>query len=301
VIVFGSPINDGEAYRRYAEPGIGRVAEPDSVRLPLAAVDSVARSYNLLLDAAGGLDGLEALVLVHPHVEIADPGFVTKIRAAFADPDVAVLGCVGATGVNSLAWWEGEVVSGPLTLRYLEHGGGDMPAFAWAAPNPAPAEVEAVDGLLLVLSPWAIEHLRFDESLTLGHGYDIDFCLRARAAGHKVIAADLKVIYHQSLELIGKLELWTEAHVRLAQRLNGRLRPEPADEAGWRRRARRAEAEREAARSVAFSGALRLDARVAELERELEEKLQSRSWRVTAPLRWANRTRRTLRDRRSRD
>ena len=40
-------------------------------------------------------------------------------------------------------------------------------------------------------------------------------------------------------------------------------------------RARRAEAEREAARAVAFSDDLKLDARVLELERELEEKHDS--------------------------
>jgi hypothetical protein len=292
MIAFGSPISDAEAYRRYAQPGIDRAAEPDSPLFPVAAVDSVPRSYNLVIDAAADLAGLEALVLVHPHVEITDPDFCSKVRAALADPDVAVVGCVGATGVSSLAWWEGDVVAARLTHRYGEHGGGELSAFAWAHPRPAPAPVEAVDGRLLVLSPWAIRELRFDESLSLGYGYDLDFCLRARAAGGRVLAADLRATYHQSLELIGRLELWTEAHIRLAERHNGRLRPEPADEAGWKARARRAEAEREAARTVAFSNALKLDARVAELERSLEEKLASRSWQVTAPLRWANRTRR---------
>ena len=61
------------------------------------------------------------------------------------------------------------------------------------------------------------------------------------------------------------------------------------DEAGWKRRARRAEAKREAARAIAFSKSLKLDARVLELERALAEKTTSPSWRVTAPLRALNR------------
>ena len=55
------------------------------------------------------------------------------------------------------------------------------------------------------------------------------------------------------------------------------LRGQTRDEAAWKRRARRAEAEREAARAVAFSDELKLDARVLELERELDEKTRQRS------------------------
>jgi len=63
--------------------------------------------------------------------------------------------------------------------------------------------------------------------------------------------------------------------------LNGAV----ADEVGWKRRARRAEADREAQRAIAFSTSLKLDARVLELERDLDEKTSSLSWRLTEPLR----------------
>ena len=67
---------------------------------------------------------------------------------------------------------------------------------------------------------------------------------------------------------------------------------------GLEARARRAEAEREAARAVAFSHGLKLDARVLELERELDEKTSSLSWHLTAPLRELNRLRRDASERR---
>ena len=71
--------------------------------------------------------------------------------------------------------------------RYEEHGGGDLPAFSWAWDEAPPyahiGEVETLDGFLLVLSPWAVRTLRFDESLGEFHGYDLDFCLQVREAG----------------------------------------------------------------------------------------------------------------------
>jgi hypothetical protein len=287
MIAFGASIGEPEPYRRYAEPGIRRTVEEDSKVLAFAAVGPLARTYNLLLDAAASLPDLEALVLVHAHTEIADPDFCRKLRRAFADPDVAVVGCAGAAGVDSIAWWEGEVSCGPVVHRYEEQGGGELAAFAWANPRPAPREVDAVDGLLLALSPWAVRNVRFDESLRLEFGHDVDYCRSVRLAGRKVVTADLRVVQHRALKLAREIDLWVEAHIQLADRWDDGS----AGEAEWKRRARRAEAEREAARAIAYSRGLALDARVAELERALEEAITTPAWRVTAPLRRLNRLR----------
>jgi hypothetical protein len=300
VIAFGASITDADAYAAWAEPGIQLAAEPGSEQYAFCAVEPVGRLYNLILEAAGARDDLEALVLVHPHTEIVDREFCAKVRAALADPQVGMVGWAGATGVRSIAWWEGSVVSADAVQRYEELGGGDLPALSWTARAPAPAEVEALDGQLLVLSPWVVRNLRFDESLVLGHGFDLDFSLQVRNAGLKLAVADLRLKHHRSLELVSDINIWVEAHIRVAQKWNGTLSTVPADESGWRRRARLAEARREAARTVAFSKAMLLDARVLELERALEEKTSSPSWRLTAPLRAANRWRRSLAERRTR-
>ena len=60
--------------------------------------------------------------------------------------------------------------------------------------------------------------LRFDEALGLGYGYDLDYCLQVRAAGRKVVTADLRATCTATLELIEDLDLWVEAHIRVAEK-----------------------------------------------------------------------------------
>lgn len=297
MIAFGVSVAEGDAYRRYSEPGIKLAKEPDSEVYVFAAVGPPARAYNLLLDTAAGHEDLEAFALVHPHAEITDGAFCDKIRRAMSDADVAVVGAIGATGIRSIAWWQGEISSGDVRHAYLEFGGGAVPAFSWKAHAPAPQDVDCVDEFLMVLSPWAVRNLRFDESLALGHGHDVDFCLQARAAGRKVVTAELGLVQHRSIELIEDDVVWSEAHIHVAEKWQGRM---PGDDAGlehptdqeWKRRARRAEAEREAAQAIAYSNGLSADAVIQPLERELARTTGTLSWRITEPLRRINHWRR---------
>ena len=68
------------------------------------------------------------------------------------------------------------------------------------------------------MSPWAVRELRFDESLGNLHGYDLDICLQARAAGKKVVTADFRVVHHHSLDLVGDRDGWIAAHMRIADK-----------------------------------------------------------------------------------
>jgi len=256
---------------------------------------------SLILDSLAAREDfgdVEALVLLHQDAEIAVPDFCDRIRAGLADPDVGVLGCVGAVGVRSIAWWEGSVTWASFTHRYTELGGGELPALTWATDGlPAFArtgEVDTIDGFVMVLSPWAIANVRFDESLGRLHGYDFDFCLQVRDAGRKVATADFKVVHHHSLELVSNPETWLAAHMRVAEKWDGRL---SVGEAGgdWRARARRAEAEASLARTQAVAAMMHAEASKLQLEHELREVTQSTSWRLTAPLRRANALRRALR------
>lgn len=298
MIAFGTAVTDHEQYKQYAGRGIDLVREPDSQVFPNVGAGSLFRSYNLILDLVAAYEDLEALVLVHQDAEIVDPAFVTKLRAALRDPEVGVVGCVGALGVRNIAWWEGSVTWGSFIHRYQEFGGGDLEAFAWDSDHLEPTarmgEVDTVDGFVLGLSPWTVRNVRFDESLGRLHGYDFDYCLQVREAGKKVITADFKAIHHHSLDLVSNPETWVEAHIRIAEKWDGRIPNVGWAGGDWKQRARRAEAEAAVNQALAVSNKLKGDAMVRQLQRGMEEMRGSLGWRLTEPLRRINYWRRRL-------
>ena len=295
MFIFGCSVTVPDVYASAAEPGFRLVAEPDSEIIANAAAGSLFRSYNVIMETAALREDLEALVLVHQDAEIADPEFCRKAREALEDPQVGVIGCVGAIDVRNIAWWEGSVTWASFTHRYREFGGGEVQSFTWLQEGRPPyartGEVESLDGFVLVLSPWAVRNLRFDEALDSQiHGYDFDFCLQVREAGRKVVTADLKVVHHHSLELVSEPETWIRAHMEVAEKWQDRMPrvglpnwgSTPKD---WKHRARLAEAQAGAAHLARVSVQMRAEARERQLRAELDELLGSTSWRLTAPLR----------------
>jgi len=288
MIVFASALAEPEPYSRFAEPGIRLARESDSIVLAYSAVDSISRSYNLLLERASVIDHLEALVLIEPHTEIIDSEFCAKIRAILADPAISAVGCLGARDFRGTAWWNGSVSGVNVDHVYREFGGGLMPSLGTDTKVPAPGEVDSIDGMLMVLSPWAVRNVRFDEELVFGHGYDIDYCYQLSDRGRKVVTADLGIRQHRSIDVISDHAVWVEAHIQIANKWAAATNDDDVNSANWEQRARRAEAERDAAKVYAYSKALEVDARVLELSRQLAEYTDTRSWRLTEPLRKAN-------------
>lgn len=294
MFVFGCSITAPDTYRRCAERGIKHVAEPDSEVIANAAAGSLARSYNLIMSEVADRDDLDALVLVHQDAELVDRDFCAKVRQVLQDPQVGVIGLVGAIDVRSIAWWEGSVTWASFTHRYKEFGGGEIAAFTWGDEEfPGYArtgEVDTLDGFVLVVSPWVVRNVRFDESISQIHGYDLDFCLQVREAGRKVVTADLKAVHHHSLELVNDPQVWMAAHVKIAEKWHGRmpgigLPNWGADADDWRGRALHAEAEAGAAHLELQSAKMQAAARERWLLQQLEEIRGSTSWRMTRPLR----------------
>jgi GT2 family glycosyltransferase len=259
--------------------------------MAIDSAGSLFRNYNLMMDRVADREDLEALILLHQDAEIVDTEFCAKVRRGLRDPDVAVLGCAGAIGVRSIAWWEGSVVWAAYTHRFREMGGGEIPAMTWREDEiPGYArtgEVDSIDGFVMALTPWAIRNLRFDESLGMLHGYDFDICLQAREAGKKVAVENMRVIHHHSLELISDIEAWTDAHMRVAEKWHGRLPDIGLAGGDWRYRARRAEADAAAARMTSAANEILFHARLENLSDELRRTKSSRSWKITRPLRAA--------------
>jgi hypothetical protein len=294
MIVFGCSITSPDMYREAAEKGFALASEPDSLVMANAAAGSLMRSYNLIMNKAAAMDDVEALVLCHQDAELTSPDFCSVIRETLEDPEVGVIGCVGALDVRNIAWWEGSVTWGSFTHRYKEYGGGQIDAFTFTGDNhPGYArisEVDTLDGFILVMSPWTIQNLRFDETLGQLHGYDFDFCLQVREAGKKVMTADFKAVHHHSLELVNDEFVWIEAHKRVAEKWLGRMPGVGLPNWGaanddWKGRALQAEAEAGAERLTRVSIQMKAEAQNRRHKVELEEITLSTSWRYTRPLR----------------
>lgn len=188
MFVFASCVGSEATYRSRALPGLRACAEPDSVLIEATADrGSIFAAYDEVLDATAALPDVEALVLLHEDVELLDPAFCATVRARLAaSPRTAVIGAIGASGVRSLAWWEGDGAGHVVETRGTVDFGGH------------PCRVDTVDGLLLVLSPWAIAELRYGDAVAVPgfHGYDAELCFAARAAGREVWVEQLPLIHH---------------------------------------------------------------------------------------------------------
>jgi len=220
MIAFGCATLSDEEYRVYAGPSIERLAEPGALVMRRDGFNSIQEPYNEMLAEASTHEDLEAVVLLHQDVSIDDDDFLAKVRAILAASDeIALVGTMGATGVHGLAWWEGETHRGNVDSPVMVPGGVRIRHSRGAH------EVEAIDGMLLVFSPWAAAELRFDEELSGPlDGYDVDICMQARARGRRVVVGDFDVA-HYALEDFLDRERWVRAAIALQRKWSPDLVP----------------------------------------------------------------------------
>jgi len=222
LIAFGAAVSEEETFRNYALASARRAAGPSAPVLPMRGYDSIFRAYNDILDTVAWEPGFEGVVLMHQDVEITDPEFLHKVRRRLAEPGVGVLGVIGGKGIHSIAWWLCDEPYGEVGWNWLspdeEHRRELFnPELFRLASTPGPADVDAVDGLLLALSPWAAQNLRFDESLGPGfHGYDVDICFQALHHAKRVVIEPLDVIHHHNPLTMPDRRPWMRAQIAFA-------------------------------------------------------------------------------------
>lgn len=191
MIAYGVCIGSDERFARLAEPGILRAAGPDPVVLKRWEQKSIFAGYNSILDEARELPDLEALVLLHDDTELQDAGFEAKLRELFSDSSIGLAGAIGASHVTSLAWWEAER-HGRASWNGPQGEGPRVDDFGAET-----VDVDCVDGFLLVLSPWVVRNLRFDDHTFDGFdGYGVDFSFSVRRSGKRVVVSDFPLHHH---------------------------------------------------------------------------------------------------------
>ena len=207
MIVFLVAVADQSRFDAIAAPGIERVREPDSLVVTVRPEPGCGpqRALNAALDELVDQPDLEAVVILHEDVELVGLDTAAVVRDAFTGPDVAIAGAIGAQGVPGLAWWAGIPIGATGTEHVLD---GRIAGVIHRGP------VDAVDGLVLCLSPWAVRMLRFDEALAADfHGYDIDLCFQARYHGRRVEVIPLAV-HHRHRPLFTDTERWVRNELR---------------------------------------------------------------------------------------
>lgn len=179
-VAYGVCTNSWQRVATYITPRIG-----DRPLIALWGQTSISGAYNTIIAAVQHLD-LDMLVLLHDDLELIDPAGEEKLLDAVNEPDVAVVGVAGGYNVTGLAWWNATTVG----HQRIDSGMLDF--------GPRTGAVESVEGSLMALSPWALQHLRFDEQFSGWHGYD-EIGFAARRAGKRVIVADVDTHHHTHL------------------------------------------------------------------------------------------------------
>jgi GT2 family glycosyltransferase len=186
VIVFGLAVSSQKAYTEFAKAGMDSVGGPDAVIIVRENAKSIAAAYNEILESVcNDHPDAEAVVLLHQDVQLTDPLFRDKVAARLVDPTIGLIGLFGARGVRSIVYWradkKGYVQEGDRTLDF---GRGFH-------------DVDAVDGMLMILSPPVYRTFRFDQWVARAfHGYDIDFSYQVRDAGFRVVVDDIRAVHH---------------------------------------------------------------------------------------------------------
>lgn len=88
----------------------------------------------------------------------------------------------------------------------------------WRRFGPPEADVAVVDGLLLALAPSAFRLIDFDaDALSAFHGYDTDYCLLVRPAGHRVRVVHVDYV-HEDKGGIGDSDAFERSAATLLDR-----------------------------------------------------------------------------------
>lgn len=184
--ILGCCVSSQHKYQTYVESAAEKL---DATGVGFGDSTNIAVTYNALtLLAREHLTAKpDALVLLHDDLEITDEKFELKVEEAFAEENVELLGVAGGRGTRGLDWWS----YSPIGHQWLEDQLIDF--------TQREGEVDGLEGSIMILSPWVLEHLTFDESYGGFYGYDCDLPQQVVRAGKKVKVVDIDTVHHSQL------------------------------------------------------------------------------------------------------
>ena len=217
MIIFGTVSAFPEKLATQCAPGLARSMNGESYKHIVLQSNGVElfTLYQKIMNAAGEDPSCEALVLLHDDLEFRDTRLAEKIRKSMSSSDVA--GLIGSRGAKSLAWWEGERCGSVTDDAYGLHDFGfDYGAFI---DGHMYCEVDTLDGMCLILSPFAFRHLRLEGTGYVGfHGYADELCYQVRKYGRCSVAFDITAHHHSKGGYAGGVSTWLAANENFRKR-----------------------------------------------------------------------------------
>lgn len=184
-----------------AKPGIDRETHEERRWGQFQDDSSILRAYNRALDMAKTMDH-EAIVFLHPDLEIVQPGFGPRCADLFrSDPSIGVIGVIGARMHSGMAWWDG-------TERF---GYQDVPGKPVVFTKGSDNEVDIVDGSIFAVNPSMLEWFRWPEEEyppPAWHAYPEILCAEAQLHGLRILQIDHATCHHTVPGYAGGKEDW---------------------------------------------------------------------------------------------
>lgn len=197
-VVYGVCVGSWEKLARNAS------SYGDRPVLGLHAQPSIAVAYNTIFNTYRHTPP-NALVLVHDDLEITDPDFEEKILTAILE-GADIVGVIGGSDISSQAWWDFPSVGHQRTDSHMIDFGTRT------------GDVDCVDGSVMAFSPWAVTHLRFDESFHDFHAYACDICQLCKQHKRRITVVNADTHHHTTVGWKSKdvHESWikSEAHFK---------------------------------------------------------------------------------------
>ena len=215
MIIFGTVSAHPEKLATQCAPGIAwsmsgegyehKVLKSDGREI-FSGYDSLLRHAAIVFGESARAD--DALVLLHDDLELRDTSLSVKVARVMSDPDIAVVGLIGSTGARTLAWWEGTQYGRVTDDAYGLH---DFGGFG--------SSVDSLDGMLLIVSPWACRRLWLTKLGYHGfHGYADELCRQAQGLGKRAVVADITAHHHSRGGYAGGVETWDAANKNFRKR-----------------------------------------------------------------------------------
>lgn len=180
MIAFCCVSDDHEVFYKRAAPAIQTVIESDSLLMRRHLPSSLAGAVNEMLTRAAEHDDLEGVVLVDQGLDIGVADFLPRVLTLREEHRSTAIFAARRGG------------AAPEVLA--------TPALSTASTT----EAEAIDGSLLVLSPWAARELRLDPRLELSlDDCAVDLCRQARDARRQVAVLDFGVAFDTDIPTYG--------------------------------------------------------------------------------------------------